>query len=181
MQGCISEKEKDFLYRIIPNTETFVNKLIKWPLTDIKYLKKQDYNTILEYLAELGCYIPKPVKCTTLMGKNFVKLNDIMYLIWKGLGKRKVLSILKGVDHLSFRVYRTIEGETCAYCTNKKFNHEDYKTLQLMKDLKCDEEYIHLVASFGFVKKRQKETFECEIGVSSKDILDYMQNIFLLC
>ncbi len=178
MEDYISTKQKDFLSSIIPNTETFVNKFVYWPLNDIKYLKKKDFNHIMEYLGELGCYIPKSINTdnyiyetikeynglSLINQKNIfqntsmkvIKLEKILILDWDTFNLNEIITLLKSFGNFNFRIYKTTRGYH-AYCTNMAFNHNDYKTLQLMKDLKCDDLYIHFTKHFGFITRAQKK------------------------
>ncbi len=195
MDEYISTKQKEFLFSIIPNTETFVNKFVEWPLNDIKYLKKKDFNRIMEYLNELGCYVHKSINVDNYIYETIqeyegmslinqrnifrntsmkvIRLHNILVLDWDTLSLDEIITAMKSFRNLNFRIYKTTRGYH-AYCTNKMFSHKDYRTLQLMKDLKCDDIYVHFVRNFGFIIRAQKK-YEMEpyIEKFEVDIVNY--------
>jgi hypothetical protein len=46
-------------------------------------------------------------------------------------------------------IYKTFNGYH-AYCVSKCYSHKNYRTLQLMYDLKCDEIYISFCYEYGY-------------------------------
>lgn len=177
----ISKKQKQFLISILPNPEIFVNKLIDWPINDVGYMSKNDYKIVIEYLSNLGCYMPKSINTSNyeltlldsytgidvFMQRNLyrnttlkvMRLENIMVLDFDYKNLEDICSYLSLSKYLNFKIYKTTNGYH-AYCVNKFYNHKNYSTLQLMKDLNCDNIYIHFCSIYGFIIRAQKKTTE---------------------
>lgn len=80
---------------------------------------------------------------------NIISFTRLLVLDWDNTDLDDVLQVLCNVPY-KFRVYKTYNGYH-AYCTSHFFPHNDLRTLQIMKRLKCDELYITFSYYTGFV------------------------------
>lgn len=64
----------------------------------------------------------------------------------------------------TFYIYETYNGYH-AYCISHKFEYNNYKTVKLMKSLKCDISYISYTRKIGFVVRLNKKPNRDEIFV----------------
>jgi hypothetical protein len=90
--------------------------------------------------------------------------------------------LLKNLPY-TFLIYETFNGYH-AYCVSHIFHHQDYKSLKLMKMLKCDNYYIAYAKKVGFVVRLNKkqnrnekfvEKFVCQINnFKINNILQYL-------
>lgn len=178
MDCLISVKQKNFLEKLVPNCVVFCNKFIEWKIDNISYLKKKDYFKIMGNLEKIGCYIPISIsmdryeynlieshgslkiynqknlyKKTTM---KIISIDNILILDMDNVSIENLKKTLSEAKKFNFKIYKT-QGGYHVYCINRYFNHKDYNTLQFMKDLGCDDMYIHFTRYIGFVTRASKK------------------------
>lgn len=141
-------------------------------LYDLESLTKLQFESIQKYVDSIyNIYIPKKINWSNynyymlnktdeyIIGEqtniskqsvmNIISFKRLLVLDWDNTDLDDVLQVLCNVPY-KFRVYKTYNGYH-AYCTSHFFPHNDLKTLQIMKRLKCDELYISFSYYTGFV------------------------------
>ena len=84
-----------------------------------------------------------------------ISFNNMMVIDWDGTPIETVRDIVSNTPY-TFRIYKTYNGFH-GYCTSQPFYFHDLQTLQVMKELKCDEIYMSFVYITGFVVRLQKK------------------------
>lgn len=109
---------------------------------------------------------------------NLICFKELLVLDWDLKGNITKNDLLNEITELlssmpyTFYIYETYNGYH-AYCVSHKFLYNNYKTLKLMKSLKCDDFYISYIRKTGFTVRLNKkpnrkelfvEKFVCQIN-----------------
>jgi hypothetical protein len=193
-----------FLESLLPNSLLFYNRILQKDYKDLQEITKEDCKLIISKLKSMGMFLPlyvnkdnynfeiiKDTEYFTVcnqynkLKKSNMKvmvLKSIMMLDYDGITLEQVKEFLKKTKE-SYKIYKTYNGYH-AYCTSKEYSFKNYKTLQLMKNLGCDELYISYCYFLGVCVRLTKkdnrdekyiEKYECDIENSEK--IEYIDQV----
>lgn len=170
-------RQIDFISKIIPNPLTFINGILNISKTSINDLTSDEIKNVFTYFKNIGAFFPSKINTdnyiiTDIKTENdysirmqynvyknsFMKLFTMKFVMMLDYDTEDYLSIAKllSTTKESYRIYKTFNGYH-AYCTSSKYSPTDYSTLQIMKDLSCDNVYISYVKEYSFVTRISKK------------------------
>lgn len=193
-----------FLNSLLPNSLYFYNRILKRDYSTLSSITKEDYKKLISRLKKMGLFLPifinknnyefthiektnyytisyqyNNIKNTTM---KVMVLKNMMMLDYDDMSLEQVKKFLEKSNE-KYEIYKTFNGYH-AYCLSKEYYFRDYKTLQIMKTLGCDELYISYCYNLGVcvrLSKKQNrnedyvEKYVCSFGNNrERDILRYL-------
>jgi hypothetical protein len=195
-----------FLDSLLPNSLYFYNRILKRDYPNLSNITKEDYKNLILELKKMGLFLPvfinknnyeftdiektkyytvsdqhNKIKNTTM---KVMVLKNMMMLDYDGISLEEVKNFLKKSNE-KYEIYKTFNGYH-AYCLSKSYYFRDYKTLQIMKTLGCDELYISYCYNLGVCVRLSKkqdreedyiEEYVCSFGNNNEN--DTLRNLLI--
>lgn len=189
---------ESFLYSLFPNSIYYYNTLLNKSYNNLNELSSEECKLIINELKKNGLFMKSYINTKNYTFKeieigcgygiynqhnlyknsnmDLIIFDSLMVLDYDNLSYNEVCNILEEVDE-TFTIYETYNGYH-AYCISSTYNRKNYKTLQLMYELKCDQVYISFCYEYGYcvrlsnkINRDEKfvEKFIGKIGTKPED------------
>lgn len=166
------------LKELFPNSIYYYNTLLDTFYSDTEQLSKEEGLFIVKKLKENGIFFKididtkkytldvksegngyKICKQTNLYKNtemDIIIYENLMVLDYDNIEYTEIVDILLKNSTETFDIYKTHNGYH-AYCMSNKYSRRNFKTLQIMNNLKCDQIYISFCYEYGFCVRLTKK------------------------
>lgn len=168
---------QNFLDSLFPNSIYYYNTLLDKSYNSLDELSQDECKLIIKVLKKNGLFMKTSINTRNYTledieigdgygiynqhnlyknsNMNIIIFDNLMILDYDNITYDEVRNILGEVDE-TFMIYKTYNGYH-AYCVSTAYGHKNYRTLQLMYDLKCDQVYISFCYEYGYCVRLSKK------------------------